>query len=332
MIKKIINWFKSLFTKEKSKYEEILEEQLGSFIEVKEKEDKKVELPNDGDLIPDPGFKSEELFCEEVKKVKPKEEEPVIDIPVKEEKVPEIPLKFRIIISYRNESMWVRQCLKSVLIQNADFTAHFLDDNSHDSYSIPDDDRLEYIKRKERLWALENQVQRLIVGDFDDEDIIVFLDGDDKLLPRALEKIGKIYKEENCLVCYGQYENSGGSKGRSSAYTEEEFSDLRNHSFRSSHVRTFKYKLFKDLIEQDPNLLCFRDNDGEFYKMTGDIAMMFPILEIAGYENVYFNDEPVYWYRSHVNNDIALNAQLQKSIEEKIRTKRSFKCLYKQII
>jgi hypothetical protein len=57
----------------------------------------------------------------------------------------------------------------------------------------------------------------------------------------------------------------------------------------ASHLRTFKFKLYKELIKQDPKLNCYKDNLGEFYKSCYDVAIMTPLMEIAGFDNIKFN-------------------------------------------
>jgi len=41
-----------------------------------------------------------------------------------------------------------------------------------------------------------------------------------------------------------------------------------------------------------------KDVSGDFYKMTYDVAIMYPILEMAGHSKVAFNDTILYIYRS----------------------------------
>lgn len=56
-----------------------------------------------------------------------------------------------------------------------------------------------------------------------------------------------------------------------------------------------------------------------------DIALMFPLLEISGYERTFANLVPIYFYRLHENNDYYINRQLQYDIEMEIRKKTPLK-------
>ena len=50
----------------------------------------------------------------------------------------------------------------------------------------------------------------------------------------------------------------------------------REDDWRATHLRTFKKKLWDNINQDD-----FIDEDGEYYKMAYDQAMMLPMLEMA---------------------------------------------------
>ena len=69
-----------------------------------------------------------------------------------------------------------------------------------------------------------------------------------------------------------------------------------------------------------------KDSSGEFYKMTYDVAILFVIMEMAGYNKVKFNDKILYVYnRSNPISDDRVNQQLQWDIHAEISNKPSFK-------
>ncbi len=158
-----------------------------------------------------------------------------------------------------------------------------------------------------------------------DEDVIVILDGDDFFLNQnVLHILNDIYNKTNTLISYGQYVYPNYTIGHCRPYSKDEFEQLRNLDWRASHLRTFKWKVYKEIEKQDKDYLCYKDSNGDYYKSTYDIAMFHPMLEIVGYENVYFNNIPLYYYRIHEFNDHNVNAPLQKSIEVEIRSKKKF--------
>jgi hypothetical protein len=51
---------------------------------------------------------------------------------------------------------------------------------------------------------------------------------------------------------------------------------------------------------------------------------MTPLMEIAGFERVKFNPDPVYYYRIHQQNDHFVDPNLQKSVADEIFAKQKF--------
>jgi glycosyltransferase involved in cell wall biosynthesis len=236
--------------------------------------------------------------------------------------------RFIFIIPFRNTKLYIKDCAISLIQQNyKNWVAIFCDDASDDGTveNIPHDDRFIIKINHERINALLNIHKNIISLDLADDDIICILDGDDYLYRKdALNVINSLYKDDT-LLTYGQYLVNGNSIGHCRAYTYEEFDNLRNLGFWASHLRTFKYKLYEELTRQDPELECYRDKNGMFYSMCCDVATMTPLLEIAGFDRIKFNEHPIYFYRTHQNNDHNINANLQKIIEDDIFKKPKFK-------
>jgi len=79
---------------------------------------------------------------------------------------------------------------------------------------------------------------------------------------------------------------------------------FRQDKWRASHLRSFKYKLWKHL---DPDYL--QDDYGDFYKTAYDQAMMLPLLEMAS-DKSYFINDVLYVY----NKENPLNVDKIKAI------------------
>jgi hypothetical protein len=160
--------------------------------------------------------------------------------------------------------------------------------------------------------------------DFGDEDIIAIMDGDDYLLHEyALDIVNEIYNQQNCFVSFGQYLFSTGQYGHCYGYNYEEFANLRQLDWRASHLKTFKFKIYKEFINQDKSLTSYLDENGAFYKAY-DVALMVPLLEISGYSKVFFNKEPIYLYRLHDLNESNLDVNLQKNVQKHVNSKQPF--------
>jgi glycosyltransferase involved in cell wall biosynthesis len=239
--------------------------------------------------------------------------------------------RFVFIIPFRNVRPFIEDCYSTIIAQKyKNWIAIFCDDASTDNttLAIPKNNKFIIKSNKERITALPNIHYGIVDSNLNDEDVICILDGDDALLnDSVLDTLNNLYQDDT-LLTYGQYAYVNGQLGHCKAYTESEFENLRNGGYWASHMRTFKYKLYKELILQDPDLLCFKDNSGSFYTITYDVAIMTPLMEIAGLNKIKFNPIPIYFYRIHQQNDHFVDPNLQKSVADEIFSKPKFKQIY----
>jgi glycosyltransferase involved in cell wall biosynthesis len=239
--------------------------------------------------------------------------------------------RFIFIIPFRNVKDYITQCSNTIIVQNyKNWIAVFCDDESNDDTTdyITKDTRFTIKRNEKRITALPNIHYGIVDSNLDDEDIICLLDGDDFLIRTdALDILNKLY-QDNTLLTYGQYIWPNGQPGHCIPYTEETFAKLRSGGYWASHMRTFKYKLYKEMMNQDPELSCYKDKNGDFYTITYDVAIMTPLMEIAGFNKIKFNPEPVYYYRIHQQNDHFVDPNLQKSVADEIFAKSKFNCAF----
>jgi len=237
--------------------------------------------------------------------------------------------KIKIITPFYNPGEFVEICFNTLMSQKYDnFQVIFVDDCSTDGFfdKLPKDDARAIVVRNEtRKTALEN-IHDAIMNHCDPDDIVVLVDGDDWLPNKnVLSYINDCYNNTGCWIMYGQASWTDGRRGCASQYSEEEFKNLRKSPFRVSHIRTFRAGLYQKIKEQDPNFSCMKDKDGNFYRMTYDVAIMFPIMEMAGFDKVVFNDTITYIYnRSNPISDDRVNQQLQWDIHAEISNKKVF--------
>jgi len=64
---------------------------------------------------------------------------------------------------------------------------------------------------------------------------------------------------------------------------------VREYPWQVSHPKTFRYELFQHLTDAD-----FTE-DGKWFMTAGDVALMLPMLELAGERAVYI-PTPIYVY------------------------------------
>jgi glycosyltransferase involved in cell wall biosynthesis len=235
---------------------------------------------------------------------------------------------FLIVCFFYNAAEYIEKCIGSIISQDyQNYRVLFVDDASTDNGFdlIDDDERFIKIKNQDNKGLLYNYATYLPLY-ANEDDIIIVLDGDDSLYGnKVLSYLNNFYNENDCLVTYGQSIWTDGRKGFARPYTESEFINLRKTQFLASHLRTFKYICFKEMMIQDSNFDCFKDKNDNFYMMAGDVATMYPIMEIAGFEKVKYIDKILYLY--NIQNPISdhmKNQQLQWDINNEINNKKKF--------
>lgn len=244
---------------------------------------------------------------------------------------------FKIDIPFYNAEKYIERCLMSVLTQKYDnFHIILTNDASTDkSDEIIQEilkefpNKITYIKNDKNMGAMYNH-QKMAFNYCDPEDIVIHLDGDDLLInKKVLSYINEFYNKNNCWMMYGQYKFISGRAGTSKPYLSEyDFNRIRELPFVVSHIRTFKAFAFHEIKNQDPELRCFKNSLGDWYPMTCDVAMMYPLMEICGYEKVKYNDKILYLYNdNNPISDVKKNMQLQLSINYEINSKSKFKKL-----
>lgn len=239
--------------------------------------------------------------------------------------------RFIIIVPFYNVEKWIKYNIRSIKKQKyTNFKCILIDDiSTDDTVSIVEseifnDDRFILIKNKEKKFALQNIVEAIDFADCSDEDIIVTLDGDDWLhSPSVFEYLNLFYQKKNCWITYGsyvEYPNKNVGKFAKQIPNEVIFNNtFRESPWTASHLRTFKFHLWNQIKRQD-----LLDSEGKFYRMTWDLAFMFPMLEMAGERSCYI-DELLYVYNvSNPLNDHKVDNSYQVRLEKEIRSKPKY--------
>lgn len=234
-----------------------------------------------------------------------------------------------VVPSYKNEK-WVKQNLSSIFNQDyVNYRVIYIDDYSPDN-TVPLIKSLvnewnfavnfTLIENKERKGAMRNLYEA--IHSCDDEEIVVTVDGDDWLAhDQVLNHLNKVYsnKDRPVWITHGSYRDSKGNPGMQNQITD---SIIERNAFRGkcrvSHLRTFYAWLFKKILIQD---LMY---EGKFFEMAWDLAMMFPMLEMAGHRQLYI---PEVLYIYNVQNpisDFVKNPDYQMKLDRYIHKKRKY--------
>jgi glycosyltransferase involved in cell wall biosynthesis len=232
-----------------------------------------------------------------------------------------------IVTTLYNCENYIEQCLGSIMGQtHTDFKCYITDDLSTDNSKnivknmIKGDDRFILIENIEKLYQPGNYDQvirnNLNIGD---NEVVVEIDGDDWLPDgKTLERINEVYSDDNVWIANGSFRYSDGSSGFSSR--QKNLSNLRFERFTASHIRTWRAFLWRKIKQED-----LKDEDGVFWKVSGDVAFMFPMLEMSGDEHYVFMDKINYIYNGeNPLNDHKVNMGIVNVIADKIRNKKPY--------
>ena len=138
---------------------------------------------------------------------------------------------------------------------------------------------------------------------------------------KTLSRIAEVYSDKDIWIANGSFRYSNGQPGFASEQTITD--NLRSSRFTASHIRTWRAFLWR-AIEQDD----LKDDNGIFWKVTGDLAFMYPMLEMAGQKHYKFMNEVNYIYNEqNPLNDHKVDMTLVTDIAVKIRNKSPYQKL-----
>jgi glycosyltransferase involved in cell wall biosynthesis len=234
--------------------------------------------------------------------------------------------RFVVIIPSYNNKDWYKKNLNSVIKQKYDnYRILYTDDCSPDGTGQLVEDFIKekninniiLIKNTSRLRAMNNIYN--MVHSCDDEEIIVVLDGDDWLAhDLVLNRLDEEYNKSKIWMTYGQfkeYPSESVGCSRSIPQFVKDNGSYRKYRWCSSHLRTFYTWLFKKIKKEDLQY------NGEFFSMSNDLAIMFPMLEMAG-NNQSFISDILYVYNCQTPlNDCKIDINKQQGLEFYIRSR-----------
>ena len=212
---------------------------------------------------------------------------------------------------------YIDRCLKSLSTQTfSDWEAQVVldpfEDKSYEKALMWQNNKIKVMRNPTRLTALPNFLLATKLLNPSDEDIIVTLDADDWFFDaNALSIVDSYYHMyPNLLITHGSWVPYPfpNANTNNAPYTEQEFKDnIIKVPWRASHLRTFKHKLWRRVRDED-----LRDERGNYYESAWDLAMMWPMLEMSGYDRVKFIPEKLYMYNmENPNGDSKIRVKQQ---------------------
>ncbi len=209
--------------------------------------------------------------------------------------------------SYNNEK-WALNYLQAAFSQKyKNFRVMYYDDASTDKtlelvttfvkqHKL--EDKITISHNTKRLGPHENYFN--MIHSCRDDEIILIVDGDDWLYDEnVLTRLASVYSDPNVWITYGQYkEYPTGILGCCQQIPDGVIASngIRSYKWVTSHLRTFYAWLYKKIKPED---FIF---DGKFVRRAGDYAIMFPMIEMAGFHSRFIPDILYIYNRANENN------------------------------
>lgn len=248
--------------------------------------------------------------------------------------------KFTIITPSYNNIDWVEYNLASILNQTyTNWRLLYIDDCSTDgtfekvSEILKDNPQCKVIRNEVNKGAAYNYIEPVRHLFPDDHEIIVHLDGDDWFFnDNVLGDLDNYYTRTKCWMTYGKFVCWDGSGDVTQSFPQGTPYDdfIHRHKFyrrdqwRASHLRTYKYFLWKNIDREDLKSKI----DGEYYWHASDLAWAFPALEMCPKGNIGVVDFITHVYNATPKNQIRTRereATDNSKYEAEIRNKKTYR-------
>jgi glycosyltransferase involved in cell wall biosynthesis len=238
---------------------------------------------------------------------------------------PKLHHEFLIVAAAHNAEPYVRRHLASIADQNYPKERYrhlIIDDASTDATGdlvqsiVGDGSNVEYRRNTERRGGCANLTRAF--RDADPESIVLQVDGDDWLPdPHVLSYLNLLYQDPELWMTYNTWAFSDGRPALNSSPTPERVvraRSYRDHAWTSSHLHSFRAKLFRHVREES----LIDPETGDYFRSAVDMAHYFPMLELCGTHARHL-ERVLYVYNLHPGSIEKSQREYQLGCEKRIR-------------
>ena len=254
---------------------------------------------------------------------------------------------FVIVVPSYNNERYVERNLRSLMGQRSSkpYKVLYIDDCSTDATGRLVDkfiarhalssSLIEVIHNTTRAGTALENIYNTVHNFVPDDAVVVCVDGDDFLPHKGvLERLEKAYANPDTWMTFGRFIvlPNGEFWSQCWSYPKEVIAarSFRTSPIVPSHLKTFKAGLFKRIKRED-----LLGPDGTFFKKAGDMAFMFPLLEMCApsspssvNHSVFIEDLVLYMYNAGTEaNDHYTARDEQIYFDRLIRSKRPYEPL-----
>lgn len=222
--------------------------------------------------------------------------------------------RFKIVIPSYNNSEWVEYNVASILNQTyTNYDVLYINDASTDTTlndvnnivsSIPNWNVVSNPINRRRGFNVSPYNYHLYNFMSELEDVLVFVDGDDWLYDdTVLEQLNEFYVKHDVWMAYGGmvcYPSGNVATPQNTPYSDHVHNSnlYRSDRWRASHLRTFKWHLYKKIKYED--MIYTQTND--YYFHAEDLATSFPCLEMCPTNKIGVLDFYSYVFNESIDN------------------------------
>lgn len=237
---------------------------------------------------------------------------------------------FKIVVVGGYAERYISKCLDTICGQTkTDWEVQVvldpIGDRSYENALHFASDKIKIKLNTTQQFGLHNIIDAINFLNPADEDIILTIDADDWLFCKDSLKIlkDKYAEKPNTLLTHGSwvgYPNSSCVTNNSTYDIAHFIKGVRHVDWRGSHLRSFKYKLWKYVRDADLRFI-----DGQYYDVAWDLAMMWPMIEMAGLDRIQFIPDILYVYNQETqHNDYKTKLKKQMAYTDYIANLPSY--------
>jgi glycosyltransferase involved in cell wall biosynthesis len=242
------------------------------------------------------------------------------------------PIQFAVVVPSFNNEYWLSKNVSSIAKQSyPNFRLHYIDDASTDEtkelvemFTLPIEEKAKIVHNKMRRGSLANFYATIHA--LDPEVVVVCVDGDDWLAhDHVLSRLATIYDDQNVWLTYGSFATEPPGKIAHRGYPQkvQKENAFRSYPFLGVHLKSFYAGLFQKIKKED-----LTAEDGEFFKVAGDLAFMLPMLEMSSQDHQFFVKETLYIYNcSNPISDAMILREKQEAVGKYLREREAYKPL-----
>jgi len=239
-----------------------------------------------------------------------------------------------VIVPSYNNWFWHTRNLNSICTQNySNYRVIYINDASSDETAKLVSEYIAKNKLEERITFIDNKERKgcplaniyYALSLCKPEEIAVVVDGDDWFPhENVLAHLNRVYQDPDVWMTYGQfaifpYDTIGWAHQVPEQIIQE--NGFRGYHWCTTHLRSFYVSLF--------NATAYSDYmyEGRFFPMAGDLALMFPLLELAATHSRFIPEVLYIYNRANALNEDKVNKELQKSCEMAARAHHRYNSL-----